>query len=221
MPTIHVNEAPEAALAARIAQLLTTDGVHHIAFSGGNTPRRMFEILAGDYAETIPWNRVNIYQVDERGVGPEHEDSNWKALDDLLVSCVPGIHAWRMEAERAGAEEDYAEILRNNLPQNEQGIPVFDAVILGLGHDGHTASLFPNTEALSVDDCLVVRNKVPALNTCRLTLTYPVINAAKHRWFLLRGQERQQIFREVLEGHHPAGMVIEPEWFIDHAASLH
>lgn len=215
---IHVEDSPIRALAERLRQEVREIPLPSAAFSGGRTPRELFSLLAAEYRDSLPWNRMKVFQVDERGVGPDHEDSNWRQIRERLLDPLPHIRAFRMEAER-GVEgaSDYAAVLDRELPKNESGVPTIDFVLLGMGPDGHTASLFPETRALEIRDRTVVYNEVPQLQTYRLTLTYPVLEAASHRWFLLTGADKADTLEEVLAGSHPAGRLREVEWFVDRA----
>ncbi|MCA9427642.1 MAG: 6-phosphogluconolactonase [Candidatus Omnitrophica bacterium] len=221
---IHACSSPIQSLASRMVDLLNKIDSPSVAFSGGRTPRDLFSLLAAEYREQVPWSRIKIFQVDERGVPPTHEDSNWRQLQERLLDKISGINAFRMEAENgeAGAEA-YAKILDRELPKNESGVPLIDLVLLGMGPDGHTASLFPGTQALEVTDRSVVYNQVPQLDTYRLTLTYPVLQAAGNRWFLLTGKDKAEMFTQVLAGNYPAGKLTDTEWFIDKelASGLH
>ena len=213
---IHVCSSPIRTLAERIRQEAITLENPTLALSGGRTPRELFSLLAGAYRDSLPWEKMKIFQVDERGVPPSHEDSNWKQIHERLLDSIPDLRAYRMEAERA--EEgaiDYARILDRELPKCESGIPRMDMVLLGMGPDGHTASLFPGTSALEETQRTVVCNIVPQLKTYRLTLTYPVLQAAGHRWFLLQGADKAGMLRRVLNGEFPAGRLSDTEWFID------
>jgi 6-phosphogluconolactonase len=208
---VYVSADPARALAERLADVLNETEQSAIAVSGGSTPRRLFEILASDYREAVPWDRVRVFQVDERSVPPDHDQSNWRMLKETLLDVVPDARGMRMQAERPGGATGYETLIRQALGEK----PVFDIVLLGLGADGHTASLFPGTEALHEKERWVVENRVPQLNTTRVTLTYPIINAARHRWFLVSGPGKEEAFRGAQWGENPASGVESPEWFID------
>jgi 6-phosphogluconolactonase len=217
--TLHVSDDPHRMLAERLAGELAACPFANVAVSGGRTPKRLFQLLSTDYRDRIDWSRTTLYQVDERPVPPAHEDSNWRLLQENLLDQVPGIRAFRMEAERPDGEEDYDRLLHEQLPPGPGGIPVFDIVLLGMGPDGHTASLFPGTAALNETRRAVVRNAVPQLITERVTLALPCINAARLRWFLVCGADRARVVAEARRGEHPAGKVLDPEWFVDPAAA--
>lgn len=212
---VHVATPYTAALLPRFIDLVNEPGEKFIALSGGRSPREFFTLLATEHRTRLPWDRIEFFQVDERCVPPEHIDSNWRQIKETILDIVPEAQAHRVRAENPHGPEGYETLLRAALPSNGAGVPVFDLVLLGLGPDGHTASLFPDTQALDETQRAVVRNAVPQLNTHRVTLTFPVLNAARHRWFILRGADRRTIFREVQAGQHPAGHIREPEWFVE------
>lgn len=214
-PRVHVATPYTAALIPRFLDLVNEPGDKFIALSGGRTPREFFTLLATENRGRIPWDRVEFFQVDERCVSPDHADSNWKQIKETILDLVPEAQAHRVRAEHPHGAEGYETLIRAALPANEDGVPVFDFVLLGLGPDGHTASLFPGTAALDEMQRAVVRNAVPQLSTHRVTLTFPVLNAARHRWFILRGADRRNVFHEVQDGQHPAGRIREPEWFVE------
>lgn len=212
--TLHVSREPEKLLAERLVLLLNEPGHKHVALSGGNTPRPLYELLGSDYAGLIPWAKLSLYQVDEREVPPDRPDSNYRMIRETLLKHIDDVTFERMEAERIGAADDYERLLAVTLPQNEKHRPIFDAVLLGMGEDGHTASLFPGTPGLQEKRRFVLRNPSLDGGRHRLTLTFPVLNAARNRWFLVRGKEKAAALRRVLAGKLPASHVREPEWFV-------
>lgn len=212
---VHVSRPYTEALCPRFLDVVNEPGPKFVALSGGRTPREFFVLLATEYRDRVPWDRVVIFQVDERCVPPGHADSNWRQIRETILDAVPEVEAHRMHAEAPDGADAYDALLRAELPRNASGVPMFDLVLLGLGDDGHTASLFPGTEALSETRRYAVRNVVPQLDTERVTLTYPVLNAARNRWFILRGAARRTVFDEVRAGQHPAGRIRAPEWFVE------
>ena len=136
-------------------------------------------------------------------------------IRESLLDFVPGIDAHRMCTESPAAAKEYELLMMQELPLNGAGVPIFDLVLLGLGPDGHTASLFPGTPALGETRHLVVRNPVPQLDTKRITMTFPLLNAARRRWFIARGEHLRRVFEEVRAGQHPAGRIRDPDWFIE------
>jgi 6-phosphogluconolactonase len=212
---IHVAHRYTRPLRKRFLEVVREPGEKFIALSGGRTPHEFFTLLATELRNEIPWHRTTWFQVDERCVPPDHADSNWRQIRETILDAVPQARAHRMRAEQDGAAGEYETLLRATLPLDEVGVPVFDIVLLGLGTDGHTASLFPGTQALEETERAVLRNTVAQLNTGRITLTYPVLNAARHRWFILRGADRSEVFAQVRAGQHPAGRIRDPEWFVE------
>jgi 6-phosphogluconolactonase len=177
--------------------------------------------------DRIDWSKVYVFFGDERSVPPHHEDSNLKMASEVLLDHVPvgNVHRIRGELPPEEAAEAYEEELRTFFQTED--VPRFDLILLGLGADGHTASLFPWTPALEVQDRWVVANPVPRLNTTRITLTVPVIDAALAVYFLVEGKDKAEAVREVLEGDadpgaYPAKLIQPPggpEWMLDRSAA--
>jgi 6-phosphogluconolactonase len=204
-----------------------------IALSGGGTPRRLYETLASPpHASRLSWFQWEVFWGDERMVPPDHSDSNYRMarISFLDHVTIPSAHLHRMRGEIAPKEaaDEYQDELRRVLGTP---IPAFDLVLLGMGTDGHTASLFPATEALDQEERLVAANWVPMLNAHRLTLTLPIINAARHILFLVSGRDKAEALRAVLEPN-ASGETMSPaarvrpasgtlHWYLDpDAASL-
>lgn len=193
--------------ARRAREAIWSRGVFRVALAGGSTPRKMHELLAGPpLARDVEWTSVQIFFGDERAVEPDHKDSNFNAACQALLNAVP-LHSsqiHRMAGERgdldAAARAYEAQLSRSFAVRSGDGFPSFDLVILGMGKDGHTASLFPYTAALRERDRWVVRNEVPQLGTDRLTLTYPILNAAACAMFLVAGRDKAASLERVLEG---------------------
>lgn len=213
-PTPEDTARAAAKAFARAAGVaVATRGAFHVALSGGSTPKLMYRELRA--LPNVPWESVHIYFSDERSVGPESPDSNYKLAHDELLAHVPvpesQIH--RLEGERRPLEDaarDYAALLPERL----------DVVLLGMGDDGHTASLFPGTAALTARG-RVAANWVPKLGTGRLTFTFAEINAARERWLLVAGAGKADVLREVAasEGDYPVARVQDPVWYLDEAAA--
>jgi 6-phosphogluconolactonase len=179
---------PDIALAA--AERFLALGPRTLALAGGSTPRRLYERLA---ACDFPWSETEVFFGDERCVPPDHPDSNYRMAHEALLSRVEArVH--RMPGETCDAAAYEAEITRLFGP----GLPEFDLVLLGLGVDGHTASLFPGDPALDVTDHRVVRVRRP--DHPRLTLTLPVLSAAKVAMFLVSGESKREPLRRLLAG---------------------
>jgi len=197
-----------------------------VALSGGSTPKRFYERLAQvPYLEKIPWTRVEFFFGDERAVPPEHADSNYRMAHEALLQKVPSkVH--RMEAEPGRAGE-YEQLVRARVPAGNKGLPRFDLILLGIGTDGHTASLFPGTAALEEKGKLVVMNEVPQLNTRRMTFTFPLINVAKKVWVLAPGKEKREVVQACLknaDAPYPIAR-IKPEpgellWWLDRESAF-
>jgi 6-phosphogluconolactonase len=200
------------------------------ALSGGSTPRRMFELLSNPEFR-IPWERVQLFQVDERTVPPDDPESNYRMIREALLSKVPlpSANFHRIAAEkdnREAAAREYAHELGRVLHPAPGKWPRLDLVFLGMGGDGHTASLFPLSPALAERILWVCSNYSPRLGKHRLTLTYPVLNAAAEIIFLVSGDDKAETLRQVLEG--PPGVYpaqgITPvngrlSWFVDKQAA--
>jgi 6-phosphogluconolactonase len=197
-----------------------------VALAGGSTPEKTYDILASEYRGALDWSGVHVFFGDERTVPPEHEDSNYRMAREALLDHVPvgSLHRMRGEMEPAKGASAYEEELRRFFGEH---MPRLDLVMLGIGEDGHTASLFPETSALDVTDRLAVANPVDKLETTRLTLTTPVLNAAHAVDFLVAGEGKAEALREILEGDadphsYPAKLVRPeggPDWFVDRAAA--
>ena len=202
------------------------------ALSGGLTPRLLYQILAGRaLLGRIEWKNVQLFQVDERCVPPDHPDSNYRMIREALLDSgeIPPGNFHRMQAEEADLEKaarDYAaELARVLEPQN--GLrPRLDIVFLGMGPDGHTASLFPGTPALEEQSLWVCPNRVERLGMSRLTMTLPLLNTSAHVIFLVAGADKAETLVKVLEG--PPGELpaqrIRPvdgsvSWFLDEASA--
>lgn len=213
-PPVHISANPAHTLAVRLCETLSGVERAAIAVSGGSTPKALFELLAGEFRARIHWPRVSIFQVDERCVPPDHADSNWRMLKEALLGHVPEATAYRMPADEPEGDEAYEALLLSKVRCNSHGFPVFDVVLLGMGADGHTASLFPGTAALRERERCVVFNDVPQLQTRRMTLTFPVLEAADRRWFLVSGADKTEAFARVRQGELPAGQLAHCAWFI-------
>ncbi len=227
-----------ASLFARLAKKAVWDrGVFHVALAGGATPRQTYEILSTPgFVGPVEWNSTQIYFGDERAVEPDHADSNFHLASEALLNSLR-LHSsqvHRMAGERGdlnvAAREYEARLAKSFATKRDEGLPRFDLILLGMGKDGHTASLFPFTEALNEREAWVVRNEVPQLSTERLTLTVPVLNAARCVVFLVNGDDKAKALERVLEGppnriEFPS-QLIQPSdgellWLVDEAAAAH
>ncbi len=217
-------------------EAVARSGRFTVALSGGSTPQRLYERLAEPpHRARVPWDRVEVFWGDERAVAPDHPDSNARLAVAALLSRVPippeGIH--RIHAERAdrdaAAREYQDEIARVFGVAADGPAPALDLVLLGLGADGHTASLFPGSAALAESRRWVVSHFVPALGAERITLTPPILNRAREVRVLVTGADKAGALRAVLHGprapeRFPA-QLIQPEsgrlvWLVDRGASI-
>lgn len=193
--------------ARKVQEAVATRGVARVAISGGSTPVPTFELLADPsqpFLSTIPWDKLFLYWVDERCVPPTHPDSNYGVAKKVLLDKVPLPEAniFRMEGELEPEEAaaKYESYLRNSMKLEGAESPAFDLVALGMGDDGHTASLFPHTDGLNAIGQLVIANHVPQKDTWRISLTWPVINQAREVVFEVEGAKKTDVLAEVLTG---------------------
>lgn len=193
--------------AAKVEQAVATRGIARVALSGGSTPQATFKLLAdpgGPFAATVPWDKVQLFWVDERCVGPDHPESNYGVCRNLLLSkvAIPEANVFRMEGELDPevAASRYESTLRNVMKLEGAESPRFDLLTLGMGPDGHTASLFPHTAAIDEMGRLVVANHVEKKEAWRITLTWPVINQAAEVVFEVEGKAKTEVLAEVLTG---------------------
>ena len=186
-------------------------GVFTVALAGGNTPRRAYEIIAQTWRDApggpLDWSRVHLFWGDERHVPPDHPDSNYCMANDVLIRHVPipaeNVHSIPTElADAWKAAEYYEEELRGFFQLGAGELPHFDLILLGMGADGHVASLFPETKAFEIDDRLVAANWVEPLEAWRITLTLPVLNFAGNVIVMVAGREKSETLRRVVEGPH-------------------
>jgi len=206
----------------------------NLALSGGTTPALLFQkLVSAPYRENIAWHNVHFFWGDERGVPPNHPDSNFgmtkKQLLDHITIPQKNIHRILGENEPEAEAARYAREISHFVPANQHGTPQFDWILLGLGTDGHTASIFPGSDVL--DDrkkmCAVARQ--PETGQKRITLTLPVINNARRISFLVAGEKKASMVAQILNGTEeskslPASFV-QPvngslEWYLDQAAGI-
>ena len=222
----ELAEAAARAFVEGAASAIAERGRFAVALAGGSTPKATYEVLARDHSGDVDWPNVHVFFGDERIVPPDHEDSNYRMAREALLDHVPvgSVHRMRGELPPDEAAASYEAELEEFF---EQTPPVLDLVMLGIGEDGHTASLFPGTAALGVTDRLAVANPVPKLDTTRLTLTGPALNAAREVRFLISGAGKAEALAEILEGdsgprEYPAKLVRPPGgpiWMVDYAAA--
>jgi len=177
-------------------------GLFSVALSGGNTPRAVYAVLASEHKQ-LPWDRIHVFFGDERHVPPDDPDSNFRMASESLLSNVPipekNVHRIRAELDAPAAAMEYDRELREFFHSTGHDWPRFDMILLGLGDDGHTASLFPGSKALTESSGWVTANWVEKLQTFRITLTFPVINHAAEVLFLVSGPGKAQVLSDVLK----------------------
>lgn len=230
-----------ARLFARLAdQYVVGSGRFTVALSGGSTPRKMFELLAQEpFLDTVPWSSIYFFWGDERTVAPDHADSNYRMAREALLSKapIPEENIFRIPAEMDDAEraaQEYSMALARFFLSTQTktaplaSLPRFDLVLLGMGADGHTASLFPHTAALEARNRIAVANYVEKFNAHRITLSADAINNARNVTFVLAGEDKAEALKAVLEGErnpqqYPS-QLIHPQngsllWMVDEAAA--
>lgn len=182
-----------------------------VALAGGNTPRRTYEIIAQIWRAApggpLDWSRVHPFWGDERHVQPDHPDSNFRMADEVLIRHVPippgNVRPIPSALPDAGEAADrYQKELRDFFPLHAAELPRFDLILLGMGVDGHVASLFPGSAALEIRDRLVAASWVERLQSWRITLTLPVLNHAANLLVMVAGREKSETLRRVIEGPH-------------------
>jgi 6-phosphogluconolactonase len=224
--------------AQEILQSATSAVAEHGSFTlvlaGGSTPKTLYQLLVNDTAlrAQLPWDKMILLFGDERHVPPDHPDSNFRMATDTMISKAPlkPEQVLRIKGEYPDAEKaalEYEQSLRKQFKLRENERPRFDVVLLGMGNEGHTLSLFPGTKALHQDHRLVVRNWVGKLYTERITMTAPVVNNASQVIFMVTGADKAPALKAVLEGPYEPeqlpSQLIQPRdgklrWFVDTAA---
>jgi 6-phosphogluconolactonase len=235
--TFDDPEGVARAAAGHFAELagasISDRGRFSVALAGGSTPKLAYELLASEeYRDRIDWSRVFVFFGDERCVPPDHPDSNYRMATESLLAhvSIPLENVYRMKGELYPADSArlYEQELRAFFP-NELW-PRLDLVLLGMGDDGHTASLFPGSAALKEDTTWVAANWVEKFGTFRLTLTVPVINHAAHIIFLVTGEAKARRLAEVIPDARGTdalpSQLIRPvdgllNWFVDKAAATY
>jgi 6-phosphogluconolactonase len=230
-----VSQAAAAEFIRNASEALAARGRFAVALSGGSTPQHLYQLLAAPpYRTQVDWKRVEVFWGDERCVPPDHRDSNYRMAREAMLDRLPipvgQIH--RIEAarpDRAAAARDYQAVIARALGVDPAGPPpALDLVLLGMGPDGHTASLFPGTTALAETQKWVTVNFVPRFAADRITLTAPMLNQAREVLFLVEGTDKAERLVEVLEGPRDPqrlpSQLIQPVsgsvlWFLDRAAA--
>ncbi len=195
----------------------------NIAISGGTTPRMLFELLGNEYGSSIEWKKVRLFWVDERCVEPTDSESNFGMTYDAFLqkTLVQGENIFRMRGEEIPEyeAERYSNLLLKELPASG-GYPVFDLILLGMGNDGHTASIFPNDMSLLDSELSVAATVNPYTLQKRLTLTGNTINNAKQIVFMITGESKSKILKEIVENkpnakNYPAAHIANPKGKVD------
>jgi 6-phosphogluconolactonase len=215
--------AGQAAIPAR--------GRFTVALSGGSTPKSLYSLLAAQHAD-FAWDRTFLFFGDERHVPPDHPDSNYRMVNEALLTriSIPAENVFRVKTENPDATAaglEYETELRNFFALKFGEFPRFDLILLGMGPDGHTASLFPGSEGLKEQSRLVIANWVEKFNTHRITFTFPVLNHAAQVMFLASGPDKADMVHQVLEGKsttpYPSQQVRPIDgtllWMLDKAAA--
>jgi 6-phosphogluconolactonase len=202
-----------------------------VALSGGSTPKSLYALLAEQHQD-FPWSRTFLFFGDERHVPPNDPDSNYRMVNESLLSRIqiPAENVFRVKAENpdAGAAAlDYEHQMRELFSHDEAEFPRFDLILLGMGPDGHTASLFPDSEGLKEQSRWVIANWVEKFRTYRITFTFPVLNTASEVIFMVSGLDKADMVDQVLEGKNtppfPSRQVLPKDgkllWMLDEAAA--
>lgn len=244
LPHAEVRILPDSAALSRAAadeflcaarHAVDKSSRYTVALSGGSTPKAIFGLLAVDEAEgcnKLSWDKVQVFFGDERHVPPDHPDSNYRMASEALLSKVPippaNVHRIRAELDAARAALEYENEIRSAFGSRAGGIPRFDLIMLGMGPDGHTASLFPGSAALKEQSALVCANWVEKFNSHRITFTYPLLNSAAEVMFVACGADKADMLRNVLLGA-PSGQAYPAQdvrpasgqllWLVDEAAA--
>ena len=221
--------AEEFVSAARTA--IGAQGRFTVALSGGSTPKALYSLLAASYAG-FAWNRIFLFFGDERHVPPTDPESNYRMVNEslLLKITIPAENVFRVPAENpdaAAAASDYEGQIRRFFELQSGEFPRFDLILLGMGPDGHTASLFPDSPALDEQSRVVVANWVAKFNTHRITFTFPVLSHAAEVMFLASGADKADMLHQVLEAKNTPPLPsqrVEPSdgkllWLLDEAAA--
>lgn len=239
-PEIRVLASPQEifraaaeGFAQAAAESVRSSGRFTVALSGGSTPKGLYSLLAEQFHASLPWQKIFFFWGDERHVPPDHPDSNFRMVNEAMLSKVPVSqeNVFRVPAENPDANSvaaQYELAIKQFFRLNPGEFPRFDLVLLGLGPDGHCASLFPGTTALQEKTRIFVENWVEKFNTYRLTLTLPALNHAARTMFLVADADKVAALKEVLEGSAPGeqfpAKLVKPTqgtltWLVDRQAA--
>src|SRR3954453_1059092 len=218
-------------IARTAAEAVAARGRCALALAGGNTPRRAYELLAEPpLRDVVPWDALHLFWGDERCVPPDPPDSNYRMAREALIdrAPIPAANVHRVPTEEGSAvavAAYYERELRTFFALEVEDVPRFDLILLGLGPDGHTASLFPGSPALEETRRLVVPNSIDYMPHERVTFTFPVLNAARVIAFLIAGRDKAENLARALNGDPavPAGRIHlsdgEVRWYLDRGAA--
>ncbi len=240
VPDIRILTTPQELFAAAAEEVVrsATESVAQrgrfmIALSGGSTPRSLFQLLATNARTSFPWDNTRFFWSDERHVPPDDPESNYRMANEAMLSKIPVAagNIFRVPSEEPDASiaaSAYEQTLRKVFPAEGESVPQFDLILLGMGADGHTASLFPGTTGLQEKSKLVIANWVEKFKTHRITFTLPLLDAARSVMFLVSGTDKAPALKEILQGsasgeQYPAKLV-QPDkggliWLVDRAAA--
>ena len=213
-------------LARGAAELFVAEQPETVALSGGSTPKLMFQMLADQFRDDVPWDKIHFFWSDERHVPPDDPESNYRMANEALLSHVNGI-VHRIPSENPDAAAAANEYEQTLVEVTKQTLPRLDLIFLGLGTDGHTASIFPGSEVLHETKRLVAAPYVEKFNSYRITMTLPLLNNGATVVFLVSGAEKAEIVKAVLEGEnkYPAQAVKPTEgeliWMLDKEAAAY
>ena len=227
--------AAAAVFAKAAARAVAESGRFYVALAGGSTPRAVYERIAEEDQAgraKLPWEGIEVFFGDERCVPPDHAESNYRMAREALLDRVPippaNVHRIHGELDPKLASQNYEGELKRVVPSHHGGLPRLDLVLLGVGQDGHTASLFPGTAALDEKVRAVVPNLAPKPGGWRVTLTLPALSGASNVLFLVLGAEKAPMLRRVLktdtEGARYPAQRVRPtagwlRWFLDEEAA--
>lgn len=214
-------------------EILAKKGVLNLALSGGSTPKLIYErLLKDDLVKSIDWGRIAFFVSDERCVPHSSSDSNWgnasrQLLQPLNITSAMLHPTEEQDTNPDDCAEKYEEHIRNLVKPGNNGLPCFDIIFLGMGPDGHTASLFPGSKGVEEKSKLVIKNHVEKLSADRISFTFPLINSASNVIFLVAGEDKSEVLAEVManSGKYPCEHVNTPNgkvsWFVDRFAACH
>lgn len=208
--TLHVVQGPAELSATAVQEFaacaeraIGQHGRFCVALSGGNTPRSVYSLLGESHRTSLAWAKIHIFFGDERHVPPDHPESNYRMVQESLLTKIripkENIHRIRAELPAQQAADEYEQELRDFFRVGKGEWPRFDLILLGIGDEGHTASLFPDSAALSEESRLVVANWIEKFKTWRITFTFPILNHAAEVIFLVSGSSKAGILRDVFD----------------------